>query len=341
MTLWLSLLLAISLPPVSPTGPNRQPQLAAAGGTVALVFGSGESIWLAQSTNDGQSFGAPVKVATLPKLLLGRHRGPRVAISGKTILISAIASSPGDLLVWRSTDGGRTWSAPRTVNDQPTAAREGLHAMAADQAGHVAIVWLDDRSGHGKRLYGAYSNDAGVTWSENALIYDSPSGSICECCHPSLAPLGSGDFVVMWRNSIGGYRDLYTLRLRDGKPSLTPEKQGAGTWKLDGCPMDGGGLAVYQGRAGTAWRRDKDIYMVEPGGPERKLGTGQDVALAANDQGWYAIWSSPSGIQAVLPGGTQVTQVAPEGAFPAAVSTVGGGIVAAWEENGSIATMRF
>src|ERR1043165_1303689 len=105
MVSWfVTALLALNLPPVSPSGPNRQPQLAAAGGTVALVFGSGDSIWLAKSGDDGVTFGAPAKVADLPKLMLGRHRGPRVAIARKTMLISAIASTPGDLLVWRSTD---------------------------------------------------------------------------------------------------------------------------------------------------------------------------------------------------------------------------------------------
>ena len=99
----------------------------------ALVFGSGESIWFARSTDDGRSFSAPAKVAVLPKLMLGRHRGPRIVISGNTIIVSAIAAD-GDLHSWRSTDAGRTWSKPVIVDDQSTATREGLHAMAADAA---------------------------------------------------------------------------------------------------------------------------------------------------------------------------------------------------------------
>src|ERR1051325_2790524 len=94
---------ALSLPPVSPSGPNNQPQLAAANGTVAMVFGSGEGIWLARSTDNGRTFGAPSKVADVAKLMLGRHRGPRVAIAGSTIVVSAIGSEAGDLLAWRST----------------------------------------------------------------------------------------------------------------------------------------------------------------------------------------------------------------------------------------------
>ena len=127
--LLLAALVALHLPAVSPTAPNRQPQLAAAGGTVALVFGSGEGIWLARSLDNGRNFSAPSKVADLPKMMLGRHRGPRVVISGNAIVVSAIASEPGDLMVWRSTDGGRTWTLPAVINDTPQAAREGLHAI--------------------------------------------------------------------------------------------------------------------------------------------------------------------------------------------------------------------
>ena len=293
--LLLAALLALRLQPVSPDAPNRQPQLAAANGTVALVFGSGESIWLARSRDNGRTFAAPSKVASLPKMLLGRHRGPRVAISGNTILVSAIAS---DLFYWRSTDGGKTWSKPATINDQPAAAREGLHAMVADAEGHVAAAWLDDRIAGGKRLWGAFSKDAGATWSKNVMLYESPSGTICECCHPSLISLGKGEFAVMWRNNLAGSRDFYVMRLRDGKPVSTAAKQGLDTWKLEACPMDGGGIALSKGELITAWRREKDVYLFEPGKPEVKLSMGQDVALASNSKGAYAIWTHGKAIEA-------------------------------------------
>src|SRR5262245_4794339 len=98
-----ALLLAIHVAPVS-AGPNRQPQLAVGNGAVSMVFGSGESIWLAQSRDEGRSFAAPAKVADLPKLMLGRHRGPRVTVAGRAIIVSAIGSEAGDLVAWRSLD---------------------------------------------------------------------------------------------------------------------------------------------------------------------------------------------------------------------------------------------
>ena len=296
---------------------------------------------MARSGDKGRTFGAPAKVAVLPKMLLGRHRGPRVAISGNTIVVSAIASEPGDLVAWRSSDGGGTWSAPTVVNDKAKAAREGLHAMAADAESHIAMAWLDDRDGAGKRLYGAFSSDAGKTWSSNVTLYVSPDRSICECCHPSLVALGHGEFAVMWRNAVGGSRDLYAMRLRDGAVAGAAVKQGSGTWKLDACPMDGGGIVARDGQLSSAWRRGHDIYLAPAGKPETKLGAGQDVALGANRLGLYAIWSTAGGIVARLPGASENASLSNAGAFPAIVTMGDGGMLAAWEENGGIAVKRF
>ncbi|MCU1238324.1 MAG: glycosyl hydrolase, repeat-containing protein [Candidatus Solibacter sp.] len=331
--LFLAAVLAFHLPPVDRAAPNRQPQLAAAGDVAAVVYGSGENIWIARSGDRGQTFAAPVKVATLPKLMLGRHRGPRVTIAGKAIVVSAIASEPGDLVVWRSEDGGRSWSAPVTVNDTAKAAREGLHAMASDGGGHVALAWLDDRSAPGKKLYGAFSNDGGKTWGRNVVLYASPEKTICECCHPSLVSLGGGEFEVMWRNALGGSRDLYAMRVKDGAAAGAAVKQGTGTWKLDACPMDGGGLVVRGGAIASAWRREHDVYLAEAGKDEVKLGAGMDVALTAGEQGLYAVWTSAGGIELYAAG--KRSRVAETGAFPAIVN-VGDGVLAVWEENGAI-----
>jgi hypothetical protein len=303
-----------------------------------LAFGSGDAIWLAQSKDNGQTWGAPAKVGEAPKMALGRHRGPRVAIAGKTILVSAIQS---DLYCWRSTDGGRTWSKATVVNDRPTAAREGLQAMAADAEGHAAMVWLDDRDAPGKKLWGAFSNDAGATWSKNVMLYASPEKSICECCHPSLLALGHGEFAAMWRNAVGGSRDFYMMRLRDGKPITAAAKQGQGTWKLEACPMDGGGIAaLHNGELITAWRREKEVYLYEPGKPETPLATGQDVALAANTRGAYVAWSSGKAVEVMRAGASAPERLSEDGAFPALLTLPDGAVLAAWEENGAIATRR-
>jgi hypothetical protein len=276
----------------------------------------------------------PSKVADLPKLLLGRHRGPRVVIGGGSIVVSAVPTE-SDLFYWRSSDGGRSWSKGAVINDKPTSAREGLHAMAATPDGHLAAAWLDDRIQGGKRLWGAFSNDGGATWSKNVMLYD---GTICECCHPSLVALPDGDFEVMWRNKLDGSRDFYVLRLHDGKPTGPAVKQGQGTWKLDACPMDGGGIAFHNGQLVTAWRREHDVYVAEAGKPEEKIAAGMDPALAATAKGIFVVWTSGKAVEALTPSGR--VQLSEDGGFPSLLALPDGSVLAAWESGGAIGTRR-
>src|SRR5260370_1332262 len=129
------------------------------------------------------------------------------------------------------------------INDAPAAAREGLHSMVAG-GGLLFATWLDDRA-QGKRLYGATSKDAGLTWSKNVEVYESPSGTICQCCHPTALIDGNGVIHVMWRNALDGNRDMYVAHSKDGGVSFgRARKLGEGSWELNACPMDGGGLAI-------------------------------------------------------------------------------------------------
>jgi hypothetical protein len=211
-------LLLLNISPLSANVPNRQPQLAAAYGQVALTFAAGHSIYFTSSQDGGRSFGPPLKVTDVPFLAVGRHRGPRVLILKDSIVISAIAgpkTGDGDLLVWRSVDRGKTWTQAGTVNDEPNAAHEGLHAMAADESGNLFAAWLDLRS-KGTKLYGSRSTDGGVTWSKNTLLYASSDGTICQCCDPSIAIGAGGQVAVMWRNVLDGSRDFYIASSRDG-----------------------------------------------------------------------------------------------------------------------------
>ena len=268
----LSAMLAVQVGPLGPDAPAREPQMAANSSMVALTFGAGKAIYFSASHDSGKTFAAPVKVAEAGVIPLSRHRGPRIALSGNTIVITAVAGkipdggphahglpSDGDLFVWRSKDSGKTWSAGKTINDVPGSATEGLHALASDGKHTLFAAWLDKRGAKGTKLYAARSMDEGVTWSKNIEVYQSPGGSICECCHPSVAIDAAGRLLVMWRNSLGGARDMYLSASRDGVTFPAPEKLGNGTWRIDACPMDGGGLAVSPSPANRngRWARAK------------------------------------------------------------------------------------
>lgn len=343
------LTLAVNLGPMAPDAPAHEPQMAASGSTVAMAFGAGKGIYFSRSTDAGKTFSAPLKIAEAEIVPLTRHRGPRIAFAGRGIVITAVVGktlvegphahglpSDGNLTAWRSGDGGKSWSKGIVINDVPAASTEGLHSLAADGKGALFAAWLDKRGGHGTKLYGARSIDGGVTWSKNLLIYDSPDGTICECCHPSVAIDAAGQILVMWRNWLGGSRDMYLTRSLDGAVFSKPEKLGTGTWPLNACPMDGGGIGIAKNRVVTAWRRDHEIFLASPGETEVRIGEGTDVSVAAVPGGVYAVWSSATGVQALAPGKKEPVVLGPKGTFPNIVALANGHALAAWEDEGVI-----
>ncbi len=107
------------LGPMGPDAPAREPQIAANAAHVVMAFGAGRAIYFTSSSDSGKTFAAPAKVAEAGIVPLSRHRGPRIALSGSAIVITAVAGnkseegahahglpSDGDLLVWRS---ARRW----------------------------------------------------------------------------------------------------------------------------------------------------------------------------------------------------------------------------------------
>ncbi len=110
---------------MGPGAPAREPQIAANASMVVLTFGAGKAIYFSSSRDGGNTFSAPAKVAEAGIVPLSRHRGPRIALAGNTIVITAVAGnkpeegahahglpSDGDLLVWRS-PGRREDLVPR------------------------------------------------------------------------------------------------------------------------------------------------------------------------------------------------------------------------------------
>ena len=218
--LFLAFMLAASVAPATNDGPARAPQLAAGKTIVGLTFGAGKKIYFSVSHDAGLTFSPPVTVAQAEIVPLTRHRGPRIVVFGNTIVISAVMGkalsqgphahglpSDGDLLCWRSVDGGKSWSKGIVVNDGPGAATEGLHSLAGDEKGNLFAAWLDKRNEKGTTLFGTLSNDGGLSWSKNVLIYQSPEGSIC----PMLSSFGSDGFR---RTNCGHVAELVERRPR-------------------------------------------------------------------------------------------------------------------------------
>ncbi len=100
----------------------------------------------------------------------------KIALPGQT----TIPLGDRDVLTRRSTDGGKTWSEGKLLNDDPYDPKDGGHSqnnpsVSIAPNGRVDAVWWDFRNDQGQfqnDVYYSYSEDNGATWSKNLRAND-------------------------------------------------------------------------------------------------------------------------------------------------------------------------
>lgn len=280
----------ISLASASVTGQTilakgAQPQVTVdADGIVRLVFGENEKIYYSTSTNGGTTFSKPVGIGEVSGMHLGMTRGPQLATSRDKSLVTAM-DKQGNIHAFILDHLSHKWKKIENVNDVYGSAPEGLMSITADDRNNFYGVWLDIRKGHQNNISFAVLHDQ--KWSSNKLVYVSTESHVCECCQPAIAV--KNDVVsIMFRNWLKGSRDLFVTTSQDGGKTFSEaQKLGNGTWVLNGCPMDGGGLSIdSQSAIHTAWQRDGVVYYAQTGKSEQQVGTGRHVSLNGNLISW-------------------------------------------------------
>ncbi|MDP9048572.1 MAG: hypothetical protein M3N14_10570, partial [Bacteroidota bacterium] len=154
-----------------------------------------------------------------------------------------------------------------------------LMGISADKNDNFYAVWLDTRAGGGNNIFYSSISNQSNTWAKNRLVYRSPDKLVCGCCKPNIAVNGP-EVVIMFRNWLNGSRDLYVLKsINSGATFATVQKLGIDTWKLNACPMDGGGITVDGSVIRTTWQRKGEIFYAEPGKPEVLIGKGRNPSI--------------------------------------------------------------
>jgi hypothetical protein len=133
-------------------------------------------------------------------------------------------SDPMDVMFSRSTDGGLTWSAPVRVNDDiGTTAWQWFGTMSVAPNGRIDAIWNDTRhdpGGYDSELYYSFSEDGGVTWSENVALtpaFDPHVGwpqqdKIGDYYHMRSDDHGAD---LAYSATFNGEQDVYYLRIGD------------------------------------------------------------------------------------------------------------------------------
>ena len=314
---------------------GKQPQLTMdKAGTVRLVYGRSDSIFCMTSTDNGTHFSEPVFVGAVSNMPLGLSRGPQSATSGKYTMVTAISKN-GTIHSFLLDDRSGKWLETAKVNDVDSSAVEGLMNLAADEQGNFYAVWLDIRHGKGNNICFASTSDHGRSWSKNRMVYIAPEGNVCPCCKPNIAVDGD-NVAIMFRNLVNGYRDLYLMKSTDGGNTFSkPGKLGEGTWKLNGCPMDGGGLTFTENdQVLTVWQREGKIYFDKPGRPEKLIGDGRICSISGSEDPVVA-WQDGKQLRVMEVDTGDITG-AGEGGFIKTLRTMDKKVLCAWENNGKI-----
>lgn len=302
-------------------------------GALLLTFTSSDSILSIRSNDRGNSFTPAALVDTLNNLVGSSMRGPQI-ISTSTGFALIACDRSGNIFSYVK-DGINEWKQTARVNDLDTVAKEGFLGLAGDGENRLFAVWLDLRSDKQNKIYGAGSTDGGLHWSKNILVYASPEGSVCECCKPSVIMEGKNVFV-MFRNNLQGNRDIYLIHAADGGHEFgTAVKMGQGSWKLDGCPMDGGGLSIDRNKVPqTVWNRKGTIYASAPGIAETAIGSGKSCTMTSVDEKNIYAWQENGKIVVLMPGG--IKKILGDGRLPVLKAVDDNKVLCIWENEKKI-----
>ncbi len=315
---------------------GQQPQLSVDNaGVIRMVYGEDDKIYYASSSDNGQTFGNSQLVATIKDMHLGMSRGPQLASSANYSMVTAI-DKKGTVHSFRLSHATGRWSVCADANDVAGSAPEGLMSIAADKHDHFYLVWLDIRNDKRNKICFAKTTSHTKSWGKNTVAYISPDKTVCECCKPGIAVNGTGVYI-QFRNWLNGSRDLYLLSSSDEGSTFTmPVKLGTGTWRLNGCPMDGGGLVVNEKMEVTSvWRRQDKIYLSTPNQPEIEFATGRNCSIA-NPQQPLIVWQEGEKLK-IADGINGNKRDVGNGAFIKAVRTKDNKILCVWETGGKIA----
>jgi hypothetical protein len=201
----------------------------------------GGTTWQSKQLSNG--FTRNVQITGAPVLPLGKSIFPNVPYS--TVFVASMDEGNGGLdtrqnLMWRSTDGGNTWTStimgPRfaavgdstchgyfaKVNAWIRHMGWGEPAVGPNQVVHYAFAGAGTDGDHGDIFY-TRSTDNGTTWSAPIKLNDDPDAQFKTQWMPSLSVTSTGKVTASWydRRSVNSACNIVT------DPGCSYERYGA------------------------------------------------------------------------------------------------------------------
>jgi len=217
------------------------------------------SIYFQLSTDGGATFSAITRVAidkekvsargeNRPKIAFDKYQG--VYLSWAT---PKEKKHTADIRFSYSSDYGKTFTKPVTVNDDNLLTGHSFNEMLVTADGEVSIVWLDSRLSHQLRLQGKKTNGsalflgkANYRENETSFVNEQLANNTCVCCRIAMDYNDNGELAIFWRHIYGdNIREFALLTLAQGKSGQQePYQISYDRWKINGCPHQGGAISI-------------------------------------------------------------------------------------------------
>jgi len=300
-------------------------------GVLWVSFVQDEHVYVQRSEDLGQHWEAAVRVTTepedaefngenRPKIIVARDAGETHVMLSWTTKTSA--NFTGEIRFSHSTDGGRSFVPPRTINDDNLLAGHRFDSLFLTEDNTLYLTWIDKRDLEaslekgeeypGAAIYYAVSKDLGRTFSQNYPV----SAHSCECCRIAIAPSGKSNVTILWRQ-------LFNTEIRD---HAIAELDAAGNvsqlqratyddWYINACPHHGPTMISASDNDGyhmswfSAGNLHKGIYYARfdlgEGKPSQLVqidgtpGAGHPY-LASHDNTLYLVWKGFDGMSTPL-----------------------------------------
>ena len=235
---------------------------------------------------DGGAWSAPQEIARGEDWFVNWADTPHIAATEDGALWahwlrqSAKAAYAYDVVLSRSGDGGKTWSAPLTVNDDATPTEHGFVSLWPRSRDSLGIAWLDGRNTGGGEGHGGHDEhgaggamslrvaklDAGLNKSAESEL----DPRTCDCCQTDAAMTARGPLIVYRDRDGDEIRDIVTARLDNGAWTM-PRKVHDDRWRMPACPVNGPAVAANGTRTWVAW------YTAAGDMPKVRIARSQDA----------------------------------------------------------------
>lgn len=249
------------------TLPGSSPYLTKDGGegvVLSWIRSTGDSAHVfcyARSADGGRTFGAPVVVTPSTTIKPHSENLPKVVFkpSGEVIALWGTASRDsrnkyaGNVSYAQSFNGGRTWSAARSLVGDTAGYDQRYFDVALLPDGEAAIIWLDKRKTtdkEGSSLYFAATRGQEGFTGERRVAQQ-----CCPCCRTDLFVDSWGGIHALYRGILrDSIRDMvHSVSVDGGRSFTAPRQVSPDNWVIQGCPHTGPAMAENAEGLHFAW----------------------------------------------------------------------------------------